>query len=63
MIFVVRQKDGHEFGIEADRMCVEPAGIGRYRLVGTEGVFTQMPSSEFEHVRLSDTLPQPDPRA
>lgn len=61
MMIIVRQPDRHEFGIHADRICIETAGHGRYRLIGADGVVMEVPGGKVEHVRLSAAKPAGKP--
>lgn len=56
MIFVVRQPEGHEIGIYAERLVVETTGAGVYRFVSGDNYLLELPSNKVEHVRLVESL-------
>ena len=56
MIFVVRQPEGHEIGIYAERLVVEITGAGVYRFVSGDNYLLELPSNKVEHVRLVESL-------
>ena len=55
MLFIVRQPDGPEFVVQADRLCIDSAGPGRYRFHDEAGTFMEVPASKVEQVRLALT--------
>lgn len=55
MLSIVRQPDGHEFVVQADRLCIDSAGPGRYRFHDEAGTFMDVPAAKVEHVRLALT--------
>lgn len=54
MMFIVRQPDGSEIGVHAERLEVETSGDGHWRFIGPKGAFLELPSRKVEHVRLLD---------
>lgn len=54
MLFVVRQPDGYEIGVHADRLTIEATGGGKYNFQGPDGAFLELPARKVIHVRLVD---------
>lgn len=54
MLFIVRQPDGKEIGIHADRLEVETTGNGRVRFLGPHGSFIELPARKVDYFRLVD---------
>ena len=54
MLFVIRQSDGQEIGIHADRLVVESSGNGKFRFYGTRGSSLELPARKVDYIRLID---------
>ena len=52
MLLIVRQPDGHEMGIHADRLEVETTGNGKFRFHGPHGTFMELPARKVDYIRL-----------
>ncbi|MCY4598333.1 MAG: hypothetical protein OXF27_00210 [Acidobacteria bacterium] len=60
MLLIVRQPDGHEMGIHADRLEVETTGNGKFRFHGPHGTFMELPARKVDYIRLvPETRPDP----
>ncbi len=54
MLFIVRQPDGQQIGIHADRLEVESTGNGQFRFHGPHGSFIELPAGKVDYIRLVD---------
>ena len=54
MLFIVRQPDGQQIGIHADRLEVESTGNGQFRFHGPHGSFIELPARKVDYIRLVD---------
>ncbi len=52
MLFIVRQPDGQEIGIHAERLEVGATGTGKYTFHGPHGSFLELPARKVDHIRL-----------
>ena len=52
MLLIVRQPDGQEMGIHADRLEVETTGNGKFRFHGPHGSFIELPARRVDYIRL-----------
>ena len=59
VLFIVRQPDGNEIGVHAEKLCVTANGAGSFRFEGPEGVFLELPALNVESVRLVDVVTDP----
>ena len=56
MLFIVRQVDGHEIGVHADRLEVEATGNGEFRFHGPNESSIELPARKVEYVKLVDEM-------
>ena len=56
MLFIVRQSDGQEIGIHADRLEVEATGNCKYRFHGPHGSFIELPARKVDDIKLVDEM-------
>ena len=52
MLFIVQQDDGTEVGVHADRLEVETTGDGRWRFLGPNGVYLELPTRKVRNLRM-----------
>ena len=52
MLLIVRQADGQQIGIHADRLEVEFTGNGQFRFHGPHGSFIELPARKVDYIRL-----------